>query len=110
MEISTEVVSLHDYLTSTSPLPLPALAFRPLTWKQIWLSSEAIVEASEQKLRRCIQLESCRHFFPLFHNPALFPWESQGHIWLSSVAAAVRALKESVCVRVVTAPDRAHVV
>lgn len=64
MEISTEVASLHGYLTSTSPLPLPALAFRPLTWKQTWLSSEAIVEASEQKPRGCIQLESCRHFSP----------------------------------------------
>ena len=49
-----------------------------------------------------IQLQSRRHFSPLFLNPGLlFPWESQGLIWSSSVAAAAATVlkAKSVCVR-----------
>lgn len=120
MEISTEVVFCHLSVAiwplCLSPL-VPPLAFGPLTWKLIWLSSGAIVLAAERKPKWNIQLQSHRHFSPLFLNPGLlFPWESQGHIWSSLVAAAARALKAEamcVCVRMwslVTSPNRAHLV
>ena len=49
---------------SASPPSVPPLAFGPLTWKLIWLSSGAIVLAAERKPKWNIQLQSRRHFPP----------------------------------------------
>lgn len=115
-------ISLWLYDLSASAPWCPPLAFGPLTWKLIWLSSGAIVLAAERKAQVKHTVTISLFLPPLFLNPGLlFPWESQGHIWSSSVArAAARALKaeaECVCVcgymcvcSLVTAPDRAHLV
>lgn len=97
-------VAVCHFCTAIWPFCLPQcphLPLDPLTWKLIWLSSAAIVLAAERKPKWNIQLQSRRHFPPLFLNPGLlFPRESQSHIWLSSAAAAVATalLAECKCV------------
>lgn len=49
MELPTEVVTLYGCMTSQSVHPCAISHLCPLTWKQTWISSGAIVFAAEQK-------------------------------------------------------------